>query len=95
MTGLALSRELPVPSAEGLHADIQALEALTRPGRPYTRRAFSDEDRAARRWLASKKNPRAVGLPDVGGRELTQGQGGVRSRRGCRTIDGKPESRRV
>jgi hypothetical protein len=27
---------------------------FTRPDRPYTRRAFSDEDRAARRWLAGR-----------------------------------------
>ena len=50
----ALSDRLPRPSAERLAADLRALEALTRPDRPYTRRAFSDEDRAARQWLAGR-----------------------------------------
>ena len=45
---------MPQPSAERLAADLQALEAFTRPDRPYTRRAFSDEDRAARQWLAGR-----------------------------------------
>jgi N-carbamoyl-L-amino-acid hydrolase len=50
----ALSEALPRPSAERLAADLRALEAFTRPDRPYTRRAFSDEDRAARQWLAGR-----------------------------------------
>jgi N-carbamoyl-L-amino-acid hydrolase len=50
----ALSSDLPPPSAERLHADLEALERFTRPDRPYTRRAFSDEDRAARAWLAER-----------------------------------------
>ena len=43
----ALSDDLPRPSAERLRADIEALTGMTRPDVPYTRRAFSDEDRAA------------------------------------------------
>jgi N-carbamoyl-L-amino-acid hydrolase len=43
-----------MPSAARLAADLRALEAFTRPDRPYTRRAFSDEDRAARAWLATR-----------------------------------------
>lgn len=50
----ALSAGLPRPSVERLAADLTALEAFTRPDRPYTRRAFSDEDRAARQWLAGR-----------------------------------------
>ena len=50
----ALSDALPRPSPERLAADLRALEAFTRPDRPYTRRAFSDEDRAARQWLAGQ-----------------------------------------
>ena len=50
----ALSEGLPRPSPERLAADLRALEAFTRPARPYTRRAFSDEDRAARRWLGGR-----------------------------------------
>jgi N-carbamoyl-L-amino-acid hydrolase len=50
----ALSDRLPRPSAERLAADLHALEAFTRPDRPYTRRAFSDEDRAARQWLTGR-----------------------------------------
>jgi N-carbamoyl-L-amino-acid hydrolase len=53
-SGIALSRDLPAPSAGRLAADVQALERLTRADRPYTRRAFSDEDRAARAWLAAR-----------------------------------------
>ncbi len=54
MGGLALSEGFPVPSADQLAADVRALEAFTRPDRPYTRRAFSDEDRGARGWLAAR-----------------------------------------
>jgi beta-ureidopropionase / N-carbamoyl-L-amino-acid hydrolase len=54
MPAPALSADLPVPSADRLAADLQALERLTRADRPYTRRAFSDEDRAARAWLAER-----------------------------------------
>jgi N-carbamoyl-L-amino-acid hydrolase len=54
VAGIARSKDLPTPSAERLAADVQALERLTRPDRPYTRRAFSDEDRAARAWLAAR-----------------------------------------
>jgi beta-ureidopropionase / N-carbamoyl-L-amino-acid hydrolase len=47
-----LSKDLPPPSAERLDADLRALARFTRSDRPHTRRAFSDEDRAARAWLA-------------------------------------------
>jgi N-carbamoyl-L-amino-acid hydrolase len=50
----ALSAALPPPSAERLAADLRALEVFTRSDRPYTRRAFSDEDRAARQWLTGR-----------------------------------------
>ncbi len=50
----ALGPPLPRPSPERLAADLRVLEAFTRPDRPYTRRAFSDEDRAARQWLAGR-----------------------------------------
>ncbi len=50
----ARSAGLPRPSPERLAADLRALEAFTRPDRPYTRRAFSDEDRAARQWLTRR-----------------------------------------
>ena len=50
--GPPLSRDLPAPSAEWLAADLAALEGFTRRDRPYTRRAFTDQDRAARAWLA-------------------------------------------
>lgn len=53
-SGSPLSKDLPAPSAERLAADVHALEGFTRPDRPYTRRAFSDEDRAARAWLAER-----------------------------------------
>jgi N-carbamoyl-L-amino-acid hydrolase len=56
----ALSDDLPAPSAERLQADIEALTRMTRPDVPYTRRAFSDEDRAARAWVAAEM--RAAGL---------------------------------
>ena len=56
----ALSDDLPRPSAERLQADIEALTRMTRPDVPYTRRAFSDEDRAARAWVAAEM--RAAGL---------------------------------
>jgi N-carbamoyl-L-amino-acid hydrolase len=49
-----LSAGLPWPSTERLAGDLGVLERCTRPDRPYTRRAFSDEDRAARRWLAGE-----------------------------------------
>lgn len=52
--GPALSDGLPPPSAERLAGDVRALERFTRPDRPWTRRAFSDEDRAARAWLAGR-----------------------------------------
>jgi beta-ureidopropionase / N-carbamoyl-L-amino-acid hydrolase len=55
-----LSDDLPRPSAERLQADIEALTRMTRPDVPYTRRAFSDEDRAARAWVAAEM--RAAGL---------------------------------
>ena len=56
----ALSQDLPGPRAERLEADIDALTRMTRPDVPYTRRAFSDEDRAARAWVAEEM--RAAGL---------------------------------
>ena len=60
MTDAAASAGLPLPSAERLAADLEALAAFTRPERPYTRRAFSDEDRAARAWIAERMT--AAGL---------------------------------
>lgn len=60
MTATHLSRTLPAPSATRLAADVEALTRLTRVDRPYTRRAFSDEDRAARRWLTGEMT--AAGL---------------------------------
>jgi N-carbamoyl-L-amino-acid hydrolase len=56
----ALSDDLPQPSAERLRADIETLTRMTRPEIPYTRRAFSDEDRAARAWITAEM--RAAGL---------------------------------
>ena len=56
----ALSRDLPQPRADRLRADLDALTGMTRPDVPYTRRAFSDEDRAARAWVAGEM--RAAGL---------------------------------
>ena len=50
----ALSRDLPVPDAGRLQADLETLAGMTRPDLPYTRRAFSDEDRRARRWIAEQ-----------------------------------------
>jgi N-carbamoyl-L-amino-acid hydrolase len=50
----ARSAGLPQPSAERLAGDVRALETFTRPDRPYTRRAFSDEDRSARQWLSDR-----------------------------------------
>jgi N-carbamoyl-L-amino-acid hydrolase len=52
--GEALSAPLEPQSAERLAADLRALEAFTRADRPFTRRAFSDEDRAARQWLTGR-----------------------------------------
>lgn len=60
--GPALSQALPAPSAERLAADLAALAAFTRPDRPYTRRAFSDEDRAAREWLAERMAQAGLGV---------------------------------
>ncbi len=37
-----------------LQADLDGLAALTEPARPYTRLAYSDEDRAARTWLEAR-----------------------------------------
>lgn len=56
----ALSARCPAPDPVRLAADLAALERFTRPDRPYTRRAFSDEDRAARAWLAGRMT--AAGL---------------------------------
>jgi N-carbamoyl-L-amino-acid hydrolase len=56
----ALSEDLPQPRADRLQADVEALARMTRPDVPYTRRAFSDEDRAARAWVAGEM--RAAGL---------------------------------
>ncbi|HWC02067.1 MAG TPA: M20 family metallo-hydrolase [Methylomirabilota bacterium] len=50
----ALSQDLPQPRVERLEADVEALTRMTRPDVPYTRRAFSDEDRAARAWIAGE-----------------------------------------
>jgi N-carbamoyl-L-amino-acid hydrolase len=68
---VALSRDLPRPSATRLAADLAALERLTRPDRPYTRRAFSDEDRAARAWLASRMRETGLDLTvDAAGNQV-------------------------
>jgi N-carbamoyl-L-amino-acid hydrolase len=56
----ALSQDLPQPRAERLQADIDTLARITRAEVPYTRRAFSDEDRQARAWVAAEM--RAAGL---------------------------------
>ena len=73
----ALSDRLPRPSAERLAADLRALEAFTRPDRPYTRRAFSDEDRAARQWLAGRMAEAGL-VPTVdAGREPDRAAGRV------------------
>jgi len=67
----ALSDPLPRPSPDRLAADLRALEALTRPDRPYTRRAFSDEDRAARQWLAGRMaEARLVPAVDAAGNQI-------------------------
>lgn len=67
----ALSDPLPRPSPDRLAADLRALEALTRPDRPYTRRAFSDEDRAARQWLAGRMaEARLVPTVDAAGNQI-------------------------
>ena len=44
----ALSDGLPRPSAERLAADLRALEAFTRPDRPYTRRPLWSTSRNRR-----------------------------------------------
>lgn len=49
-----LSLGLPPPSATRLADDLEALARLTCPDRPFTRGAFSDEDRAAHAWLAGR-----------------------------------------
>jgi N-carbamoyl-L-amino-acid hydrolase len=67
----ALSDPLPRPSAERLGADLRALERFTRPGRPYTRRAFSDEDRAARTWLATRMGEAGLAVSvDAAGNQI-------------------------
>lgn len=67
----ALSDPLLRPSPDRLAADLRALEALTRPDRPYTRRAFSDEDRAARQWLAGRMaEARLVPTVDAAGNQI-------------------------
>jgi len=80
VAGVALSQDLPAPSAGRLAADVQALERLTRPGRPYTRRAFSDEDRAARAWLAAR-------MAETGLEVRVDAAGNVIGRRPGRTSD--------
>ena len=67
----ALSDRLPRPAPDRLAADLRALEAFTRPDRPYTRRAFSDEDRAARRWLAGRMAESGLALTvDAAGNQI-------------------------
>ena len=39
---MAASRNLALPLPPRLQADLQALARLTRPDRPYTRRAFAE-----------------------------------------------------
>lgn len=41
MASRVRSAALPAPSAERLAADVEALAGMTRPDRPYTRRARS------------------------------------------------------
>jgi N-carbamoyl-L-amino-acid hydrolase len=82
VTGSARSRDLPAPSAERLEADLVALERFTRPDRPYTRRAFSDEDRAARAWLAGR-------MAEAGLTVLTDAAANVIGRREGR-VAGRP-----
>ena len=73
----ALSDGLPRPSPERLAADLRALEAFTRPDRPYTRRAFSDEDRAARKWLAGRMAEAGlVPVVDAAGNQIGRRPGG-------------------
>jgi N-carbamoyl-L-amino-acid hydrolase len=73
----ALSDGLPRPSAERLAADLGALEALTRPDRPYTRRAFSDEDRSARQWLTGRMiEAGLVPAVDAAGNQIGRVAGG-------------------
>jgi N-carbamoyl-L-amino-acid hydrolase len=73
----ALSDGLPRPAAERLAADLGALEALTRPDRPYTRRAFSDEDRSARQWLTGRMNEAGlVPAVDAAGNQIGRAAAG-------------------
>jgi N-carbamoyl-L-amino-acid hydrolase len=50
----APGRGLPAPDPARLRADLEALAGMTEPRAPYTRRAFSDEDRRARAWLVGR-----------------------------------------
>jgi N-carbamoyl-L-amino-acid hydrolase len=59
MSGDGERRNLPV-SAARIAADIDALAAITEPGRPWTRRAFTALHRDGRQWLAERF--RAAGL---------------------------------
>src|SRR5262245_1026623 len=72
-----LSARLPRPSAERLTADLGVLETCTRRERPYTRRAFSDEDRAARRWLAAEMAAAGLAVTvDAAGNQIGRRAGG-------------------
>ena len=76
----ALSQHLPAPSVERLRADLDALEAMTLPDVPYTRRAFSDQDRAARAWVARQMEAAGLGVTvdaaaNVIGRRAGQAEG--------------------
>jgi N-carbamoyl-L-amino-acid hydrolase len=71
VSGAPLSAGLPEPSAARLADDLRALEGLTRPDRPYTRRAFSDEDRAARAWLAARMSEAGLAVSiDAAGNQI-------------------------
>jgi N-carbamoyl-L-amino-acid hydrolase len=83
----ALSAGLPRPSAERLAGDLRALETFTRPERPYTRRAFSDEDRSARQWLAGRMVEAGRGpAVDAAGNQIGRRAG---------TLDAPRDSRKV
>lgn len=63
-------------NAERVWADIEALAAFTEPGRPYTRRAFTEVYQEGRRWLATRM--REAGLEvrmDAGGNLIGRWEG--------------------
>ncbi len=52
---------LPI-RAERLRADVDALAGLTEPDRPYTRLAYSEEDRASRLWLRARMHEAGLAI---------------------------------